>query len=119
MLSDPISVKVGGVATNFPRTSVGAESNLYTTPDGVNQVRVGGSTTSKRKRFYTSKAATKIAADPISAVQSSQTATITTSINVPNWGFSNVELKQMVLDHIEFLSASSGANIDKILGGER
>jgi hypothetical protein len=119
VLSDPISAKVGGVATNHPRLSVGAESNLYGTADGVNVIRVGGSSTSKRKRYYTSKAATKIAADPISAVQSSQTATITVSVNAPSWGFSNAELKQLVLDHLDFLSASTGANIDKILGGER
>lgn len=119
MLADPISAKVAGVATNHPRIAVGAESNLYSVADGTSQVRVGGSTSKNRKRIYVTHSATKIAADPITAVNQSQNAAVTISINAPLWGFSTAELKALVLDTMEFLSASTGANTDKILGGER
>jgi hypothetical protein len=119
MLSDPISYKVAGVATNHPRTGVGTESNVYSVADGTSVVRVGGSKSSNRSRKYVAKTATKIAADPISAVNQSVNATVTISLTQPLWGFSTAELKALVLDACDFLTNTSGANTDKILGGER
>lgn len=119
MLADPISFKVATVATNHPRVAVGAESNLYSVADGSSQIRVGGSSTRNRKRFYLTNSKTKIAADPLTAVNQSVVASVTISINEPLWGFTVAELKALVLDSCDFLSSTSGANTDKILGGER
>jgi hypothetical protein len=119
MLADPISVKVAGVATNHPRTGIGSESNTYSTADGSSQIRVGGSTNKTRKRKYVSNTNTKIAADPLTAVNQTVQATVTVSINEPLWGYTVAEIKALVLDTLDFLSATSGANTDKILGGER
>lgn len=119
MLADPISAKVAGVATNHPRTGVGSESNVYSVADGSSVIRVGGSTTRNRARKYISNTSTKIAADPLTAVNQSVNATVTVSVNAPAFGFTQAQLKALVLDTLEFLSASTGANTDKILGGER
>jgi len=119
MLADPISVKVAGVATNHPRTGIGSESNVYSVADGSSQIRVGGSKSRNRDRKYISNTKAKIAADPLTAVNQSVSATVTVSINAPLWGFTTAELKALVLDSLDFLSATSGANADKILGGER
>jgi predicted transglutaminase-like cysteine proteinase len=119
MLADPISVKVAGVATNHPRTGVGQESNVYSVADESSVVRVGGTKSRNRARKYISHTLTKVAADPISAVNQSVNATVTISINEPLWGFSNAELKALVLDTVDFLTNTTGANTDKILGGER
>lgn len=119
MLTDPISIKVAGVATNHPRTGVGSESNVYSTADGTSVVRVGGSTSRNRSRKYYSNTSTKIAADPLTAVNQSVYATVTVSVNAPAFGFTQAQLKALVLDTLEFGSATSGSNVDKILGGER
>nr|QDH87719.1 MAG: hypothetical protein H2Rhizo332525_000001 [Leviviridae sp.] len=119
MLADPISFKVATVATNHPRISVGGESNVYSVADGSSQIRVGGSSTRNRKRFYLSSTKTKIAADPLTAVNQSVNASVTISISEPLWGFTVAELKALVLDACDFLTATTGANTDKILGGER
>jgi hypothetical protein len=119
MLPDPISIKVAGVATNHPRTGIGAESNVYSTADGSSQIRVGGSQSRNRKRKYLANTKTKIAADPLTAINQTVAATVTISVSEPLWGFTVAEIKALVLDSLEFLSASTGANTDKILGGER
>lgn len=119
MLADPISFKVATVATNHPRVGIGSESNVYSVADGTSVVRVGGSSTRNRKRQYTTNSRTKIAADPISAVNQSVTASVTISINEPTFGFTATELKQLVTDACDFWTATSGANADKIIGGER
>jgi hypothetical protein len=119
MLSDPISYKVAGAAVNHPRVAVGSEYNEYSTSDGTSVVRVGGSKTKTRTRKFVSKTATKIAADPISAVNQSVQAVVTITISSPAFGFTASELKQQILDAADFMSATSGANTDKILGGER
>lgn len=119
MLADPISFKVASVATNHPRISVGQESNLYAVADGTSVVRVGGSSTRNRKRQFVSSTRTKVAADPLTAVNQSVQSVVTVTISEPTFGFSNAEVKQQVLDTLDFLSASTGANTDKVLGGER
>ncbi|DAD50809.1 coat protein [ssRNA phage SRR5466369_2] len=118
MLADPISVKVAGAATNHPRVSVGKEYNEYSVADATSKVRVGHSASKTANRSFVTSIGTKVAADPISAVNQSVTRTITISVSRGKFGFSNAELKQSILDLCEFLTASTGANIDKLLGGE-
>ena len=118
MLADPLPFKVATVSTNHPRVAVGSESNLYSVPDGSSQIRVGGSSTRNRKRTYLTSSKTKIAADPLTAINQSVVASVTISVNSPLWGFTVAELKALVLDACDFLSATSGANTDKVLGGE-
>lgn len=119
MLADPISIKVNNVATNHPRVGIGSEQNTYSVADGTSLVRVGGSTSSKRTRKFMSNTSTKIAADPLTAVNQSVNAVVTISVTAPPWGFTQAQLKQLVLDTADFWTASTGANTDKILGGER
>lgn len=110
MLSDPISKKVAGAATDHPRVSVGPEYNEYSVPDRTSSVRVGSSTSKNRKRNFVTAAVTKIAADPISAVNQSVQSVVTISVSQPPFGFTVTELKQQVLDACEFLTADTGAD---------
>jgi len=119
MLADPISVKVNNVATNHPRVAVGTEQNVYSIADATSQIRVGGSSTSKRVRRFMSNTSTKIAADPLTAINSNVNAVVTISVSHAPWGFTQAQLKQLVLDTADFWTATTGANTDKILGGER
>jgi hypothetical protein len=119
MLADPISNKVAGVATNHPRIAVGSENNVYSIADGTSVIRIGGSASRTRKRKFYSNTKTKIAADPLTAVNQQVNANVTITISEPLWGFTVAEIKALVLDSLDFLSATSGANTDKILGGER
>lgn len=60
----------------------------------------------------------KIAADPISGLNSRVTGSIILTIDVPKDGFTNAELKDNVLALNTWGSATSGANILALLGGE-
>lgn len=119
MLADPISFKIATVATNHPRVAVGSEANVYQIADGSSKIQVGNSASRVRKRKFISNTKTKIAADPLTAVNQSVNATITISISEPLWGFTVAEIKALVLDTCDFLTASTGAQTDKILGGEK
>lgn len=119
MLPDPISHKVAGVATNHPRVGMTSDSNLYSVADGSSQIRVGNSSSRNRKRQFSTATRTKIAADPLTAVNASIAASVTIAVTEPHWGFTQAELKQLVLDAADFWTATSGANTDKIVGGEK
>lgn len=119
MLADPISVKVATVATNHPRVAVASEYNEYSVPDGTSSVRVGSSRNKNRHRNFVTSAVKKIAADPLTAVNQQVQAVVSLSVTRPPTGFSIAELKTQVLDLCDFLTASTGANTEKIVGGER
>lgn len=60
----------------------------------------------------------KIAADPISGLNSRASGSIILTIDIPKDGFNNTELKDNVLALNKWGSDNAGANILALLGGE-
>lgn len=117
-LADPQSVTVNGSAQTLPRTSVGPNASTYTTADGTVQLSVS-STYGKRIRHTVRVTSNKIAADPlVSGVNLRVSASAYLVWDGPQAGFSAAEQKELVLAVATWLSANTGANATKFVGGE-
>jgi hypothetical protein len=119
MLADPQSITVGAATIPIPRTGLDKNSADYQSADGTTRMRVSQSTTGTARRTAISLQTSKIAADPVSAVQSRKTQQVTISFSGPLDGFTITELKDQLKGLSDLLSASSYAKLVQILGGEK
>jgi hypothetical protein len=116
MLADPQSVTVNAVAISLPRTSQGATVNTYTSADGKTVMTTKQNITSARFRREVRLSQTKIAADPISAVNKESGFSVYLVVDEPRSGvFSDAEIGY-VIDALK--TWLSSANYNKVLGGE-
>jgi hypothetical protein len=119
MLADPQSVTVGGTAISLPKTGSDRGSADYSSADGNSQMRVAQTVNSSTRRTTISLKTNKIAADPVSAVNSRKSSIWTISNTAPLDGFTITELRDQLIGLANALTASSGALLTKILGGEK
>jgi hypothetical protein len=116
MLADPQSVTINAVATSLPRTSQGASQNVYTSADGKTTMTTKQNISAKRFRREVRLSQTKIAADPISAVNAESGFSAYLVIDEPRSGvFTDTEIGY-VIDALKAWLTS--ANYAKVLGGE-
>jgi len=119
MFTDPQSVTINAVANSLPRTSSGSDSGVYTKDDGLVKLSISHQNVGKKVRRLVRLDHAKIAADPLLAginVKASMDAYLV--IEVPETGYSITEQKQIVDAFSAWMTASSGANVTKVLGGE-
>jgi len=118
MFSDPQSVTINAVANSLPRTSSGSNSGVFTKDDGLVRMSISH-TLGKRNRRLVRLDHAKIAADPLLAgVNVKASMAVYLVIDTPETGYSITEIKQVTDGFAAFLTASSGANVTKVLGGE-
>lgn len=116
MLADPQSVTINAVATSLPRTQLGPTQNVYTSADGNTSMTTKQNITAKRFRREVRLSQSKIAADPISAVNASVGSSVYLVVDEPRNGvFSDAELGYLI-DALKLWLTS--ANYNKVLGGE-
>ena len=116
MLADPQSVTINAVATSLPRTQQGPTNNVYTSADGKTVMTTKQNITSARFRREVRLAQTKIAADPISAVNKESGVSVYFVVDEPRNGvFSDAEIGYLIDALKTWLSS---ANYNKVLGGE-
>lgn len=116
-LTDPQPITINGVTTSLPRTNTGNNQSEYSAADGniilkISHVR------GRRNRRMIRVDHRKVAADPLTTVNQSVSMSSYMVIDVPVSGYSPAEAKQVVDGLIAKLTASSGALITQILGGE-
>lgn len=118
-LADPQSVTINAVAQTLPRVSTGQNMSEYKKDDGYVSLVVSHQY-GRRIRRAGRLQHKKIAADPLSAGQNVEAGvSVTLVIDTPKVNFySNTELKQIVDGFLAYLTASSGAKVTQILGGE-
>jgi hypothetical protein len=116
--ADPQSVTINSVAISLPRTSFGANSGTFTSADGLNKLSIShtyGSRTRRLIRLDNSK----IAADPLLAGVNAKVSMSTyLVVDVPLVGYDVASEKLVTDGFIAYLSASSGAKMTQLLGGE-
>lgn len=116
--ADPQSVTINAVAQSLPRTSNGVNSGTFTKDDGAYKLSVSHNY-GKRTRRTIRIDGTKIAADPL---QPSTNARYSMStylvVDAPVTGYTNAEIKQVIDGLTAYLTASSGAKVTQLLGGE-
>lgn len=118
MFSDPQSVTINSVANSLPRTSSGTNSGVFTKDDGLVKLSISH-TLGRRNRRVVKLDHAKIAADPLLAgVNVKASMTVHLVVDSPETGYTLAEAKQIVDALTGYLTASSGANVTKILGGE-
>ena len=115
-LADPQSLTIGGTATSFPRTD-GPNPGVFTTSDGTTVFKVTP-VSGKRHRRTVRLDFSKIAADPISAVNKRVSGSVYVVVDFPVDGFTQTELVNQVKALSDWLTASTNANTIKVISGE-
>jgi len=116
--TDPQTVTVNAVAQTLPRTSSGKNTGAFQKDDGTYALTIsheyGRNTRRLIKLDYL-----KVAPDPLFPAQNSPySASVHLVVTEPPVGFTNAELKLMIDGFLAYLSASSGAAVTRLLGGE-
>jgi hypothetical protein len=116
--ADPQSVTINAVAISLPRTASGVNSGGFTAADGLTTLVIRHAY-GKRTRREIALASSKISADPLLPSQNVKySSTWRLTCDAPIGGFTNTELKQQVDGFLAALTASSGAKLTQLLGGE-
>jgi len=116
--ADPQSVTINAVAISMPRTSSGVNSGVFTSADGNTRQSVSNAY-GKRTRRTIRLDSSKVSADPLLPAQNVRLSnSVYLVIDAPVAGYTNTELKQCVDGFLAALTASSGAKITQLLGGE-
>lgn len=116
--ADPQSVTINAVANTLPRTGSGVSSGSFTKDDGSVKLSVSHAY-GKRTRRTVRLDHTKIAADPLQPSTNTRYSMSTyIVVDVPVSGYTNAEIKQIVDGLTSYLTASSGARVTQVLGGE-
>lgn len=118
MFADPQSVTINAVAQSMPRTSSGVNSGVFTTNDGLVKLEVSHAYGAKNRRLI-KLSHRKIGADPLlSGANNEYSMEVHLVVATPKVGYTVTEAKQVVDGFLAALTASSGAKITQLLGGE-
>lgn len=115
--NDPQSVTLSGSAVSLPRTSSGVNSGAFTAADGTAGLVVSHAY-GKRTRRTIRLNHQKIAADPLTSANTQYSMSAYLVVDTPNVGYSVAEAKAIVDGLVAYLSASTGAKVSQLLGGE-
>lgn len=118
MFIDPQTLTINAIANSLPRTASGVNTGAFTKDDGNVKMTISHQL-GKRTRRNVRVDFRKVAADPLSTGYNKEyTMSVYLVVDHPVVGFSIAEEKQIVDALTAFLTASSGSNVTKILGGE-
>lgn len=117
--ADPQSVTINGSANSLPRVGTADGKSTYRKDDSTVELIVTQSSTGKRKRRAIRLTQNKVVADPlVSTVNVPVSTSVTLVVDEPVMGFTLAERGYLVAALAAYLTASSGANATKLLGGE-
>ncbi|DAD50420.1 coat protein [ssRNA phage Esthiorhiza.2_26] len=115
--ADPQSVTINAVANSLPRISSGNNTGVFQKDDTSVRLTVshqyGGRTRRQLRLDFN-----KIAADVFTSDNTRYSMSAYLVVDVPTTGFTIVEQKQIVDALTAYLTASSGAKVTQLLGGE-
>ena len=118
--ADPQSVTIGTTpgAVSLPRTGSGQDTGAFKSADGLVKFTVASSYGKRTRRTVrlTRDATVTDPLIPAQSVQASMSCYIV--VDTPVYGFTVAEQKDLVVALATFLTASSGAKVTQLLGGE-
>lgn len=116
--ADPQTVTINAVAQTLPRIASGVNTGSFQKDDQNVKLEVSHSYGSRTRRSIR-LTHRKIAADPLISAQNIQYSMSTYMvIDTPVTGYTVAEAKQVVDALVAYLTASSGAKVTQLLGGE-
>jgi len=114
--SDPQSIKVGtAAAISLPRVSTGTNTSTYKSGDGFVELVPAHAIGAKRIRRSDRLNYSKVAPDPLTAVNTNFGMTVNLVVDIPKIGFTQAEQLAIVKAHI---ARFTDEQITKLLGGE-
>jgi hypothetical protein len=118
MLADPQSVTINAVATSLPAIARDVNASGYQSADATVKLTISHNY-AKRTRRTVRLDQSKITADPLVPAQNQKVSmSAYLVIDHPVTGFTNTEIKYIVDALTAYLTASSGAKVTSVLGGE-
>jgi hypothetical protein len=116
--ADPQSVTINAVANSLPRVGITSNVGTFQKDDGTVRLTVSQSN-GKRNRRSLRLDFQKVAADPFTTgVNNLYSMKAELVVDTPPTGFTITEQKQIVDALTAYLTASSGARVTQLLGGE-
>jgi hypothetical protein len=116
--ADPQSVTINAVANTLPRISSGTNAGVFQKDDGNVKLSVSHAY-GKRTRRTIRLDHRKIAPDPLISAQNIEfSMSCYLVVDTPVTGYTIAEQKQIVDALTAYLTASSGAKVTQLLGGE-
>jgi hypothetical protein len=116
-LVDPQTMTVGS-AVSLPRTVTDNTAATYQSADGTVSLLVSHQVKGGRRRSLIKASRKKVSTDPLTDVKSEIGSVINISIDRPNVGFTETELVELVTGATTWMTASTNANLKKVLGLE-
>lgn len=117
--ADPQSVTINAVAQSMPRIASGVNTGAFQTNDSFVSLSVshqyGKDRTRRQIRLNQDKITTNLYTPSINSRYSMSVYSV---VDIPNAGFSIAEQKFLTDAFFAYLTASSGAKVTQLLGGE-
>nr|UJQ85834.1 MAG: hypothetical protein 2 [Leviviridae sp.] len=119
MLADPQTITINAIAQTLARTSMGANSGAFATNDGTHKLAVSHSLGNVNQRIIRLDRVQTVS-NPLTTGEYLDVADSVWLVSkTPRVGYLTVtQQKQLVDGFLAALTASSGALITKLLGGE-
>jgi len=116
--TDPSSITISGTAISLPRTSVGDDVSEYTSGDGLTQL-IASHNYGKRIRRMVRIDTSKLTSDPFRPSENVKVGmSVYTVFDLPPAGYTAAEALAVFAGFNTLCTATSNANISKLLGGE-
>ncbi len=116
--TDPQTITINAVAQTLPRVASGIGTGSFSKDDGTVKLSVAHQN-GKRTRRTVRVDHQKFAADPLVSSQNVlRSMSCYLVVDVPLQGYTITEQKQIVDALTAYLTASSGAKVTQLLGGE-
>lgn len=116
--ADPQTVTINAVPKTLARTGSGLDTGTFSKDDGEVKLSVAHAY-NKRNRRTVRIDHQKLAADVMdSSLNVPYSASVYLVVDAPKAGYTIAELKQIVDGFTAYLTASSGARVTQLLGGE-
>lgn len=117
MFTDPQSVTISGSAKSLARTGTGPDSGGFATSDRAHRMTISHAY-GKRTRRVVKLTQDSLVANPLVSGQNiNQSMSVHLVVDAPA-GYDSATAKAVVDGFTAFLTASSGAAVTKLLGGE-
>ena len=117
MFSDPQSVTISGSAKTLNRTASTADGGKFSTADRAHKLDIVHSYGRRHRHTARFQADTLVANPLVSGQNISQSVTLYLTADAPP-GYDTATLKAIMDGFLANMTASTGANLTKLIGGE-
>ena len=117
MFADPITLTVSGAAKTLNRTGTDTDAGSFATSDRAYKVSIGHIYGRRTRRMMKLTFDSLVANPLITGQNINQSASVHIVVDTPN-GYDTTTAKALADALVAYLTASSGAAVTKLLGGE-